>query len=121
MANALSMAVPIQEGKLAQWKQFMQDLNGKYRDAYRESRQKLNIRERVFLQQLPQGDFVVLTLTGENPKEAFQHFGDGNDEFSRWFQHQVKDVHGMDLSNPPQEGMPVLYGDTEDKQTLEAS
>lgn len=120
MANAFSMAIPIREGKLEQWKQFMQEMNGKYKDAYRTSREKLSIRERVFLQQLPQGDFVILTLTGENPKEAFRHFGEGDDEFSRWFRHQVKELHGMDLSNPPQQGMPVLYGDTEDKQAVEA-
>ncbi len=104
-----------------QWKQFMEDMNGKYKDAYRASREKLRIRERVFLQQLPQGDFVILTLTGENPKDAFKHFGEGDDEFSRWFQHQVKELHGIDLSNSSQGGMPVLYADTEDKQAVEGS
>ena len=41
------------------------------------------------------GDFVIVTLEGEDPQGAFARFGSGSDEFTRWFLQQVKELHGV--------------------------
>jgi hypothetical protein len=120
MDNLFAIAFPILPGKMEQFKQFLNELNDNRKDSYRQSRQKLNVRERVFLQQTPQGDMVIVTFTGDNPKEAAMHLGDADDEFNRWFKQQVKEIHALDLENPPVEGLPVLCVDTDGKQTVEA-
>jgi len=111
----MAIAVPILPGKTEQWRRFVGELNGPRRVAYQASRRSLGIHERAFLQSTPQGDVVVVTLEGANPEEAFRQLGSGSDEFSRWFVQQVREIHGMDLSQPAQWPMPELGLDSEMK------
>jgi hypothetical protein len=73
----------------------------------------LGVHERTFFQSTPQGDFVVVTLEGDDPAGAFQRFASGNDEFTRWFMQQAKEVHGVDLSQPLPGNLPELIADSE--------
>ncbi|HEX2988449.1 MAG TPA: hypothetical protein VHS06_09790 [Chloroflexota bacterium] len=77
------------------------------------SRRRLGVREQAFLQTGPQGDMVVVILEGTDPASAFRQFGAGNDDFTRWFVQQVKEIHGMDLSQPSQLPMPQLGVDSD--------
>jgi hypothetical protein len=108
MKQLLAMAVPILPGKTNQWKKFSDELNGSRHREFAESRKRLNVHERVFLQSTPHGDFAVVTLEGPNPEEAFKKFSEGNDEFTKWFNSQVKELHGMDLRNPPPGVLPTM-------------
>ncbi|HRH65286.1 MAG TPA: hypothetical protein PLU53_03230 [Bacteroidia bacterium] len=112
MKQLFAMAVPILPGKTPQWKKFISELNGKRFAEFSESRKKLNVHERAFFQSTPQGDFVVVTLEGKDPQTAFKNFAAGNDEFSKWFNAQVKEIHGMDLKNPPPGPLPELVIDS---------
>src|SRR5687767_11171524 len=100
MTKLMAIAIPISTGKTEQWKKFTSDLKTKYSTSYNESRKKLGVRERTFFQSTPMGDMVIVTLEGENPGEAFMKFGQSTDEFTKWFVSQVKDIHGIDLSQP---------------------
>lgn len=114
MSKLLAMAVPILKGKTEQWKKFTDDLNGRYKKEYAESRKSLGIQERTFLQETPaMGDMAIVTLEGKNPEAAFQQFGQGTDEFSKWFISQVKEIHGLDLTQKPEFSMPKLINETE--------
>ena len=73
---------------------------------------ELGVRERTFHQQTPQGDFVIVTLEGNDPEAAFAKFGQGTDPFTTWFKAQVKEIHGMDLGQPPPVPMPKLMVDS---------
>lgn len=48
------------------------------------------------------GDFVVVTLEGDNAAEAMGSFAQGKDEFTEWFVQQVQELHGFDLRQPPE-------------------
>ncbi len=109
----MAIAVPILPGKTEQWKRFVQELNGPRHGEYDASRRRRGVRERALLQRMPQGDLVIVTLEGDDPEGAFRQFGQGKDEFTRWFVQQVKEIHGMDLSQPAQWPMPELYVDSE--------
>lgn len=101
MPKLLAVAIPILPAKTERWRQFIDDLGTTYKKQFKASRKKLNVRERAFFQSTPMGDLVIVTLEGLNPAKAFTKFGAGKDEFTDWFVEQVKEVHGVDLRQPP--------------------
>lgn len=106
MSRLIAMAIPVLKGKENEWKKFSEEMNGRWHKDFMESRKRMNVHERVFLQETPMGQLVIVTLEGENPEKAFSEFAKGNDDFTRWFVKSVKELHGFDLNNPPQGGMP---------------
>jgi hypothetical protein len=113
MSKLFAMAVPVLPNKKEQWLKFADDLNGRWEKEYRASRTRLKVRERAFYQSTPTGDVVIVTLEGEDPMNAFAKFGKGDDPFTQWFAKEVKEIHGFDLNNPPQVGLPELRIDSD--------
>jgi hypothetical protein len=87
---------------------FVGQLNGAKKADYVANRKKLKVRERTFHQQTPQGDFVVVTMNGDDPEGAFTRFAEGTDPFTQWFKTQAMEIHGVDLSKPPPGPLPKL-------------
>ncbi len=112
MKKLFAIAVPIQPGKSAQFKKFIGELNGNRAAAFAESRRKLNVHERTFFQSTPMGDFVIVTLEGNDPQSAFKNFGNSNDEFTKWFVKEVKEIHGVDLTSAPKDKLPEMIADS---------
>ncbi|MBI4493202.1 MAG: hypothetical protein HY690_10470 [Chloroflexi bacterium] len=108
----MAIVVPILPGKTAQWRRFADELRGPRHADYAASRRHLGVRERAFFQSTPQGDLVIVTLEGDDPVGAFQRFAASNDEFTRWFVQQVKEIHDFDLTQPPPGPMPELAIDS---------
>jgi hypothetical protein len=61
------------------------------------------------------GDLVIVTLEGEDPQSAFAQFAVADDEFTKWFKEGVKNLHGIDLSQPPPGPMPELIIDSKEQ------
>ncbi len=108
----LAFVAPIIPGKLDQWRMFTSELHGGRLRDFTASRRQLGIHERTFLQSTPQGDFVIVTIEGDNPASALKRFGASNDEFTRWFIQQVKEIHGFDLGQPDAMAVPELVLDS---------
>ncbi|MBI3968759.1 MAG: hypothetical protein HY329_24245 [Chloroflexi bacterium] len=108
----LALAIPMIPEKRAQWEQFVEQLSGTKKSEFNESRRRLGVRERTFHQVTSHGELVVVTLEGENPGAFMQQFATSDDPFSRWFVEQVKEIHGVDLSQPMPGPMPRLLVDT---------
>ena len=66
------------------------------------------------------GSFVIVTMEGENPEEAFVKMAQGEDEFTKYFVAQVKNCHGFDMSQPMPGPMPHLIIDSEKMGELAA-
>ena len=109
----IAMALPILPDKQEQWRSFVSELQGPRREQFDASRRQMGVRERTFMQQTPMGNLVIVTLEGDDPMGAFARFAQGQDEFTQWFLQQVKEVHGVDLSQPPAGPLPELLMDTE--------
>ncbi len=108
-----AMVAPILPGKTEQWHRFADELRGpRFRD-YSASRRRLGIRERVFFQSTPLGDLAIVTLEGDDPVHSLMNFASGNDEFTRWFVQQVKEIHGLDLGKLPESQLPKMSLDTQ--------
>ncbi len=96
MVNKAFVA-PILPGKTEQWKNWMGELNGPRKQEYMDARQKYGFRERAFFQPTPQGDYVIITLEGDDPIRSFRDWALSGDPFAQWFVQNVKDIHGFDV------------------------
>lgn len=103
-----AFAAPILPGKTEQLKRFTEELNGPRNQEYVESRKRAGVLERTFLQQTPQGDFALVTLEGNDPLKSFEEFAKSQDPFARWFNQQVKEIHGIDLAQISSMPAPAL-------------
>jgi len=106
----MALCMPILPGKKAKWQEMADQLRGgPVKAAVDESRKKAGVHERTFLQETPGGDFVVITLEGEDPMAMFtQMLADpAMKDFIDW----AAEVHGVDLSQPPP--APKLVYDSE--------
>jgi len=107
-----AIAIPISADKMDRWKAFIGQITGPRKAEFAASRKKLGVRERTFHQHTPMGDFVVVTLEGDDPAGAFAKFGQGTDPFTTWFKSEVKDIHGVDLAAPPPGPLPMQVADS---------
>ena len=101
--------MPILPGKKEKWQQMAKRINGDMKPRLDASRKAAGVHERTFLQETHAGDFVVITLEGENPGEAFGKMMADPEmkEFAEW----AADVHGIDpKAGPPP--MPKLVYDS---------
>jgi Family of unknown function (DUF6176) len=103
----MAMAFPILPGKTAEWRTWMEELNGARRDEFVKSRRQAGVHERTFLQSTPMGDLVIVTLEGDDPGQAFGKMMAADDGFTKWFIERATSVHGIDPSavtaGPPSE------------------
>jgi hypothetical protein len=119
--SLFAIVVPLLPGKTEPWRRFIADLNGPRHAEFAASRRRLGIHEQTFLQQTPMGDMVIVTLEGDDPQGAFARFGAGTDEFTRWFLQQVKELHGMDLTQAADAPMPEQVIDSSRQVKLKAA
>lgn len=103
----MAAAFPILPQKTADWRKFIDELNGPRHAEFMESRRRAGVQERTFLQSTPMGDLAVVTLEGDDPQKGFQQIVSATDPFSMWFLERVKDIHGVDLTKqdmkPPEQ------------------
>lgn len=110
--SLLPFAIPILPGKREQWERFVVDLSTTRRQDFVESRRRLGVRERTFLQETPMGDLVIITQEGENPERILAWLG-SDDPFARWMAQHASPLHGVDLGKPfPEDALPKLVLDT---------
>ena len=111
--SIMAVTFSILPGKTPQWRTWMRDLNGSRREDFVASRSRVGVHERTFLQQTPMGDFVIVTLEGEDPEHAFEKMMSATDPFTTWFLGKVQEIHGVDLSAPMRGPQSELVVDTE--------
>jgi len=97
----MAVVFPIVPGKLDEWRQWMDDLNGPRRAEFEASRREAGIHERTFLQSTPMGDLVIVTVEGDDPGASFGQLLHKDDEFTRWFVANATAAHGFDPSQLP--------------------
>jgi len=110
--SLMAAAFPILPGKTAEWRAFMEELNGPRREEFVESRRRAGVHERTFLQQTPMGDVVIVTLEGDDPGQAFGQMMSSTDAFTAWFIERATAVHGIDPSVPTTGSPSELVVDT---------
>ena len=98
---SFASAFPILPGKTEQWKHFCQQMVGPRRSEYAASNQRLGITRAVIaLQQTPQGDMAVVYLEAQDIPRVFEGYRSTQEPYDVWFREQIKDIHGVDFSQP---------------------
>ena len=108
----MAVAFPILPGKTAEWRAWMEEVNGPRRAEFDASRSAAGVHERTFLQQTPMGDLVLVTLEGDDPGRAFGKMMSVDDEFTKWFTERAQSIHGVDLTLRPTGAPSELVVDT---------
>jgi hypothetical protein len=57
------------------------------------------------------GTFVVALQEGPGGDEFMAKVGASSNDFDKWFASSVKEIHGLDVTQPPPGPMPVSYLD----------
>ena len=114
----MAVAFPILPGKTAEWRTWMEELNGPRREEFDDSRRQAGVHERTFLQSTPMGDMVIVTLEGDDPGRAFAQMLGATDAFSTWFAARASEIHGVDLTTPQTGSLPELVVDTDREAAL---
>jgi hypothetical protein len=94
----MAAAFPILPGKTPEWRSWQAELNGPRYQEFIESRRRVGVHERTFLQSTPMGDLVIVTLEGDDPEHAFGKMMATKDAFTTWFIERATAIHGLDPS-----------------------
>jgi hypothetical protein len=108
----MAVALPILPGKTPEWRTWMEEVNGPRHEEFADSRRRAGVHERTFLQSTPMGDFVIVTLEGDDPGRSFAQLMGGTDAFSEWFRQGAMAAHG-DLDLPADRPLSVQVADSD--------
>jgi len=95
----LALCMPILPGKKEKWQGMMEQITQQTaKKEVDEIRENAGVHERTFLQETPNGDFLIITLEGDDPAASF---GKILESLPEDFVDLVKDVHGVDVAAAP--------------------
>ena len=104
----IAMMMPILPGKKDTWLAMMAQMTGDNKAAADAVRIEAGLHERSFLQETPEGDFVILTFEGDDPAAGFAKM---MAYLPPEFAAGAMEVHGLDMAAPPPP-MPTLIYDS---------
>jgi hypothetical protein len=97
-----AFAVPVLPGKSEAARRLAAESSGPRRSESEESQRRVGItKQEVWLQQTPQGDICVVYWEVDDPTRAFQELASSDNPFDRWYLQQLKEIHGLDLTQQP--------------------
>jgi hypothetical protein len=106
-------ALPILPGKTAAARAFLQELGGPRIQELAACSQTAGVAKEMWaIQQMPQGDFFVAYMAGEDLARAFREFAASQTAFDCWFKEQVQATTGADLNTPPPGPISEILADT---------
>lgn len=103
-----AIAMPIKPGKTEAWKQYVSDLDGRWREERYADHRRFGVRRNAaWLQQTPNGDLAILYWEVDDldlHSRQFQEIMTSNDEYYTWVRENLMDIFGF---NPNQERPPL--------------
>jgi hypothetical protein len=98
----IAMALPIRPEKYEKWREGVSSFAGARRAEFDASRRRMGaVRERIWLQQTPQGPVELLFIEADDPARLFEQLATSQEPFDVEFRAWVLDVYGLDLTKPP--------------------
>ncbi|MGI8927473.1 MAG: hypothetical protein ACR2HN_12625 [Tepidiformaceae bacterium] len=102
-------AFPVLPGREDEARAFARDVVGPRRVGYEATQRRGGImRETWSLQETPVGSFMLVWFEAADIDLAFSDIATASDDYSVWFRGRVKDVTGVDLSEPAEGGPELL-------------
>jgi hypothetical protein len=79
----------------------MEEMAGSRREEYEAAARDAGMtRHEIWHQQTPEGTLAVVYVEGDDAEAAAAKFGSSDEPFNQWFRERMKDVHGIDISQP---------------------
>ena len=106
-------AFPVLPGKIEAGRAFARETMGARRADYDESQKRNGItRETWTLQETPDGNaFVLVWFECPDPEAVFADIAQDTSEFATWFNGQVKEITGVDMTADDGGGLPEVLLD----------
>jgi len=96
-----SFTIPVLPGKTEAVRRFSAEVSGPRRSEMEEFQRRVGItKQEVWLQQTPNGDMCIVNLEADDPGRLFEELASSDKPFDRWYVQQLKEIHGIDLSQP---------------------
>ena len=109
--GAFNVIFPILPGKEDAARAWIAELAGPRKEGFDAMQRRSEIeRETLTLQATPNGSFMLVWFDG-NVAKAFATVATDEDEFTVWHRAQLRDVTGLDLSEPEEGPPPELLLD----------
>ena len=101
---AFAFALPVVPGKETLDRETLEEMQGTRRAEYEDQMRAAGItRHTVWHQQTPDGTIAVVYMEAED-EAAIGAFGASAAPLNTWFRERMKEVHGLDITQP---GPPV--------------
>ncbi len=100
---AIAFAIPIVPGKESLDLETLEEMAGARRDDYVAALRDAGVtRQTIWHQETPDGTVAVVYMEADDAAGAAK-FASSDAPFNRWFRDQMKEVHGVDISQtgPP--------------------
>ncbi len=103
----VNLAYPILPGKADAARSLARETLGERRSAFEEFQKRSNVtRETWSIQELPDGSALMLVwFDAADPDKAFAELAKDSSELAVWFREQVREINGIDLTQPPEGGL----------------
>jgi hypothetical protein len=102
--SGIVLVAPILPDKIKAWKEWSRELSEEpRRSEFIAFMKKCGLsRDRCWFQPGPGGAAAVVLYEGKTPEKFLQLVGTSQEPFAVWMRAKVKELHGLDLSRPPQ-------------------
>ena len=101
---------PILDGKLQAWKDWAGELSG---PAFEDFNKRYDLtRHAAWLAETPGGPMVIALHEGPGEGDFMPKLAASDHEFDGWFRDKIKEMHGLDVTQPPPGPLPELYVDS---------
>lgn len=97
--GGFAFSIPVVRGKEELDRSTLDEMLGARRDEYEAALRDAGItRQAIWHQETPAGTVAVVYVEGDDPEAAVAQFGSSDEPLNAWFRDQMKEVHGVDIS-----------------------
>jgi hypothetical protein len=94
-----AFSIPIVRGKEELDRRTFDEMLGARREEYEAALRQAGItRQAIWHQETPDGTVAVVYVEGDDPAAGIAQFGSSDEPLNTWFREQMREVHGMDIS-----------------------
>ena len=98
----LALVFPVLPGKSDEGRHFAQELMTSRTGERQDFFQRVGItKERWYIQQVPQGEMVVVYMEAADPARAMREWAASDHPFDRWWKQTAGAICGIDFNQPP--------------------
>ncbi len=104
---------PILEGKVEAWKQWTAELDGPRKAEFENLNKRYGLtRHAAWLTETPAGPVVIALHEGPGADGFMAKIGPSTHAADLYFKEKLKELHGMDVTQPPPGPLPEIYLDS---------